>query len=151
MLLAQIGTTAVLFFLRSTQGDAMQDEGLLNEVFHYVVSGVALIMPVSGWFISKKSLKSIKEHDSLSDKLSKYQSGLLLKYAFYEGPTIFAAVAYFLTGNFLFLGISLGLIAVFLLHIPTRSRLFMDVPLSLVEESKLNDPEAEVVETLVND
>ena len=53
MLLAQLGTGAVLLFLRSTQGDVMHDDAQLAQIFQYLVPAVALIMPFIGWILSK--------------------------------------------------------------------------------------------------
>lgn len=151
MLLAQVGTGAVLLFLRSTQGDVMHDDAQLAQIFKYLVPAVALTMPLIGWILSKKALKNIATSDPLSDKLRKYQGNLLLKYAFFEGPTLLALVAYFLTGEKLILGVAVGLVLWFLTQIPTKNRLFDEVPLLPLEESKLNNPEAEVAEMPVRE
>lgn len=151
MLLAQVGTGAVLLFLRSTQGDVMHDDAQLAQIFKYLVPAVALTMPLIGWILSKKALKNIATSDPLSDKLRKYQGNLLLKYAFFEGPTLLALVAYFLTGEKLILGVAVVLVLWFLTQIPTKNRLFDEVPLLPLEESKLNNPEAEVAEMPVRE
>ncbi|MEZ4902681.1 MAG: hypothetical protein R2822_13490 [Spirosomataceae bacterium] len=151
MLITQVGISTVMFFLRTTQSSALQNENLLDEFFQYLVPSVAFIMPTLGWFFYKKSLQNIGKSESLSEKLSKYQSSLLLKYAFFEGPSIFASVAYFLTGNILLLGVCVLLILLFLTQNPTKNKLFNEIALSPLEESQLNNPEAEVIETLVKD
>lgn len=151
MLLAQVGTGSVLLFLRSTQGDVMHDDAQLAQIFKYLVPAVALTMPLIGWILSKKALKNIATSDPLSDKLRKYQGNLLLKYAFFEGPTLLALIAYFLTGEKLILGVAVGLVLWFLTQIPTKNRLFEEVPLLPLEESKLNNPEAEVAEMPVRE
>lgn len=151
MLVAQVGTASVFFFLRSTQADVMQNNAQLADIFQYVVPVIALVMPVSGWLLSRKSLKKLTENEPLSDKLRKYQSNLLVKYAFFEGPTLLALVAYFLTGEDGYLGIAAGLVLGFLSQIPTKQRVFDEVPLSLLDASKLNNPDAEVVEMPLKD
>jgi hypothetical protein len=151
MLLAQLGTGTVFFFLRSTQADVMENNVELAQIFQYLIPIVALTMPFIGWMLSKKALKNIAANDPLSDKLRKYQSNLLLKYAFFEGPTLLALVAYFLTGEKLILGIAVGLVLWFLTQAPSKNRLFDEVPLLPLEESKLNNPEAEVAEMPVRD
>ncbi len=151
MLLTQVGTGTVLFFLRSTQADVMQNDAQLAQIFQYLVPVMALTMPLIGWMLSKKSLKSIAINEPLSDKLRKYQGNLLLKYAFLEAPTLLALVAYFLTGEKLILGVAIGLVLWFLTQTPSKNRLFDEVPLLPLEESKLNNPEAEVAEIPVRD
>ena len=151
MLVGQVGTGAVFYFLRSTQAEVMHDEAQLAGIFQYVVPGAALLLPLAGWFLSKNALKNITEREPLSDKLRKYQSNLLLKYAFFEGPTLLALVAYFLTGNKVFLGAAVALVIWFLFQVPNKDRVFSEIPLLPSEESKLNDPEAEVAELPVRD
>lgn len=151
MLMTQVGITVVVFFLRTMQSDFIKKEDNLNGIFQYVVPLIGLIMPILGWILFKKALNDIKERESLSEKLSKYQNGLLLKYAFFEGPTIFTAVAYFLIGNYLFLSVGGLLILLFLTQHPTKHKLINEIPLTPLEISQLNNPEAQVIETLVRD
>jgi len=150
MLLAQIGTGVVFFFLRSTQEVVMQNNTALGEIFQYLIP-ILILMPVLGWLLSKNTLKKLKESDSLSDKLRAYQSVLLVKYAFFEGASLSSLIAYFMTGKNLYLGVAAGLVLVFLSQIPTQKRLFDEVPLSLTDESKLKDPDAEVAEMPLKD
>lgn len=150
MLLAQVGTGAVFFFLRSTQEEVMQNNAELGEIFQYLIP-ILILMPFLGWFLSKSTLKKLKENDPLSDKLRTYQSTILVKYAFFEGASLFSLIAYFLTGTNMYLGIAAGLVLFFLSQIPTPKRLSAEVPLSLIDESKLNDPDAEVAEVPLKD
>lgn len=151
MLVAQVGTGAVFFFLRSTQADVMQDDAELAQIFRYFAPIFALVIPSVGIMLAKKSLRTILANEPLSDKLRKYQSSLLLKYAFFEASTFLTLIAYFVTGDKLLLGIGAGLVLWFLTQIPTKNQLFDEVPLLPLEESKLNNPEAEVAEMPVRD
>jgi hypothetical protein len=151
MLVAQVGTGTVMFVLRSTQADVMHDDAQLAKIFQYIVPGAALFLPLIGWVLSKRTLRNITEREPLSDKLRKYQSNLLVKYAFFEAPTLLALIAYFLTGKQGFLGAAVALVLWFLSQVPTKSRVFSDIPLLPLEESKLNDPEAEVAEMPIRD
>lgn len=151
MLVAQVGTGTVFFVLRSTQADVMHDDAQLAEIFQYIVPCAAVLLPLVGWVLSKRTLRNITEREPLSDKLRKYQSNLLVKYAFFEAPTLLALVAYFLTGKQGFLGAAVALVLWFLSQVPTKSRVLSDIPLLPPEESKLNDPEAEVAEMPIRD
>ncbi|MFN8343743.1 MAG: hypothetical protein U0X91_01995 [Spirosomataceae bacterium] len=151
MLVGQVGTGAVFYFLRITQAAVMQDDAQLAGIFQYIVPAAVVLLPLSGLMLSKNALKNITEREPLSEKLRKYQSNLLLKYAFFEGPTLLALVAYFLTGKVAFLGAASALVIWFLFQIPHKDRVFNELPLLPSEASKLNDPEAEVAELPVRD
>lgn len=151
MLVAQVGTGTVFFFLRSTQANAMPKEATLGKLFTYLVPGTALVLPMLGILLAKRSIKGLEISDLLSDKLRKYQSTLIFKYAFFEAATFFSLVAYFLTGEWLHLGIAGALILFFLTQLPTRNRVFNEVPLSSLDESQLNNPDAEVADIPVKD
>ncbi|WP_428662850.1 hypothetical protein [Runella sp.] len=151
MLVAQVGTGTVFFFLRSTQANAMPSEVTLGKLFVYLVPGAAVVLPLLGMQLSKKSIKELGIADLLSDKLRKYQSALIFKYAFFEAATFLSLVAYFLTGEMLHLGVAGTLVLFFLTQLPTRNRVFNEVPLSPLDESQLNNPDAEVAHIPVKD
>ncbi|AXE16484.1 hypothetical protein DR864_01440 [Runella rosea] len=151
MLVAQVGTGTVFFFLRSTQSKSMPNEVTLGQLFGYLVPCAAVILPLVGILLAKKTIKALRINDLLSDKLRKYQSALIFKYAFFEGATFFSLVAYFITGELLHLGVAGALVMVFLTQLPTRNRVFNEVPLSTLDESKLNNPDAEVAAIPVKD
>lgn len=151
MLVAQVGTGTVFFFLRSTQANAMPNEATLGKLFLYLVPGAAVVLPLSGMLLAKRAIKGLEISDLLSDKLRKYQSTLIFKYAFFEAATIFSLVAYFLTGEWLHLGVAGALVLLFLTQLPTRHRVFSEVPLSTLDEAQLNNPNAEVADIPVKD
>lgn len=151
MLLAQVGTGTVLFLLRNTQVEVTPNHEMLSQALMYIGPFLAFMLPFMGWAISKQTLKTISSKESLSEKLRKYQSNLLLKYAFFEAPTLVSAFGYFLTGNIWFLGAGIGLVLFFLTQAPSKKRLLKTLPFSPIEEAKLNNPEAEVTELPIKD
>ncbi|AEI50375.1 hypothetical protein [Runella slithyformis] len=151
MLVAQVGTGTVFFFLRSAQLNAMSNEATLNKLFTYLVPGIALVLPLLGIVLAKRTIKEMEISDLLSDKLRKYQSTLIFKYAFFEAATIFSLGAYFLTGELRYLGVAGAPVLLFLTQLPTRRRVFSEVPLSTLDKTQLNNPDAEVAQIPVKD
>jgi len=85
-------------------------------------NGLLLLVPIFaliGIFASnlvfRKKLKGIREKSNLKEKMEDYRSALIIKLALIEGPSFFTVVAYLLTGNYIFLGIVVVLIIVFLI------------------------------------
>lgn len=79
-----------------------------------------------------------KQHENLHAKLTDYRTVLLLYQAFCEAGALFGVIGYFLTGNFIFLGITgLMLLAMFA-KLPTKSRLISELQLDWQEQQELN-------------
>ena len=84
----------------------------------------------------------MKDLKNLNEKLTGYQSALIIKYALVEGPAFFTIVAYLLTANILFPFITVFLVFVLVLSAPRKDKLISDLNLSLSETNLLNKPDA---------
>ena len=71
-----------------------------------------------GNILYRKRVRKAREQSTLAKKLNGYRVGLMLRYAFWIAPSLFAIVAYFLTGNWIYLALSVIVILVFLAHRP---------------------------------
>ncbi|MFS4468425.1 hypothetical protein [Maribacter sp. 2210JD10-5] len=104
-----------------------------GNVLLYAVPVVALIGYFGSQFIFKKLLSSLKNTDSLEDKLKKFQSASLVKYAFIEAPTFLALFIYYSSGNALPLVIALCLLAYLYVQKPNKERIIKSLPLTSEE------------------
>jgi hypothetical protein len=77
-------------------------------------------------------------------KLVNYRAALIVKLALLEAPSFFTVIAYLLTGNYIYLGIVLILLIVFLLYTPTKEKLINELELPRDEVEIINNPEAEI-------
>ncbi len=80
-------------------------------------------------FLFKSQLNSISENAELKEKLIKYQSASIIKYAVLEGVALFSIVIYTSTNNFLYLLIASGLLLYLILQRPTSSKIISDLDL----------------------
>ena len=132
LLFGQVVILVIFYYLVSTKQTNLNEE--LNDVFQiiapvFVVGGLILSS-----FLSKQKLNSIKRMPELMDKLSAYRTMLIIKYATLETPSLFALVCFFLTGNFLFIGLSGILIVYFAIIRPSRYKIVNDLELSRNEQ-----------------
>jgi len=99
----------------------------------------------------KNKINLAKEKLSLIEKMSDYRSALLLRWALLEFPSFFSIIAFFLTGDFFFLGIS-ALIIVFFINIkPNIDKVSIDLELSIGDKMTINDPDAIIAEINTNE
>lgn len=116
------------------------NNGLLLIVSIFTVFGI-----LGSNLIFKKKLSGIREKSSLKEKMEEYRSALIFKLALIEGPTFFSVIAYLLTGNYIFLGMVLILIIVFLIYTPKQSKFINDLELTKSESDLINNSEAEII------
>jgi hypothetical protein len=99
----------------------------------------------------KNRINITKEKLTLIEKMSDYRSALLLRWALLEFPSFFSIIAFFLTGDFFFLGIT-ALIIVFFINIkPNIEKASIDLELSIGDKMAINDPDAIIAEININE
>lgn len=110
-----------------------------QDIFIYIVPIVA----AAGYFLSqlvfKKQIASIAREEKLPIKLAKYQIASLIKYALLEGPGFLALMAYFWSGNALYLVIAIALIVYLFVQRPTAEKIKKELPLTLVEQKQFDN------------
>ena len=111
-----------------------------------ILLGVTAVAATSGIFagnmIFRKRLEQLVELKNLNEKLTGYQSALIVKYALIEGPAFFTVVAYLLTTNVLFPVIAVFLVVVMVLSAPRKDKLISDLNFSTKETSVFENPDS---------
>lgn len=108
-----------------------------DNLFLYVVPILALIGYFGSQLLFRKLTTRINPSIALEEKLKKYQSFLLIKYALIEFPAFIGLMAYYSSGNALPLVISICLLAYFSVQRPTKENIIKWVPLSQEEQLKI--------------
>jgi hypothetical protein len=104
-----------------------------DDVFFFVVPGLALMTLFAGNMVGQKLLENAKSQSSDEAKLSAYRAMLIIRYALFEGPSLLAIVAFMLSGNLYYIFISVVLILLLLMMRPSRSKIEMDLGIRLAE------------------
>jgi hypothetical protein len=111
----------------------MQSSGMyfgvmnMNDKFGFIAPVMAIGGFMGGYLIFQKQLESLNNKSSLSEKLLAYQSALISRFALLGTPSLFAIIAYAISGNMFFLFISGALGIYFLFLRPTRDKLESDL------------------------
>lgn len=104
----------------------------------YLVPTIA----VAGYFGSKyifgRQIQKILRETPLSEKLQQYFSAAIIQYAVIEGPGFLALLAYFTSGNALFLVIAICLIVYLYTRKPTYQKLKNELQLSYAEQKEFD-------------
>lgn len=120
-------------------------DGELSTIFLFMVPLFAIGAIIGSHLISKSQLAAIKTKAELSDKLQDYRGLIILRYALIEGAALFSIVTYFLTANFILLGIG-ALLVIFLgIQRPTKAKVAKELYLNKEERTTIEDPDAVVM------
>lgn len=131
LLMGQILLVGTFTFLKLGLGiTSTEDIGELKFIFQIIIP-VGLIFGFGmGQFLMNKRLPSIRQL-SFTEKLNQYRSLLIIRCALLEGFILFAAVVYYLSDDYIFLGyVFLGVMG-FLFLRPTRFKLQEDLEINL--------------------
>lgn len=124
MAAAQVIFALVSTFLVLTAGGAVAFfTPQVIQVFLGVVILLVLGGIVSGRLIFFARMTALRNQPDFSGKLQGYQTSLIIRYAMMEGPCLVALIIFYLTGNFIFLGIAVVAILVFIGNYPSGNRL----------------------------
>lgn len=105
----------------------------------YLVPAVAIAGYFGSTYLFEKHIRKIKKDDSLVKKLQRYQSALVLQYAIIEGPAILALMAYYTSGNALFLAIAACMIVFLYSKKPSFQKLSAALPLSFEDQKQFDN------------
>ena len=117
----------IIMFSKMKSTEIILDDSA--DIFKYIIPSAAIIAFFLSNFLFKSQLNSISENAELKEKLIKYQSASIIKYAVLEGVALFSIVIYTSTNNFLYLLIASGLLLYLILQRPTSSKIISDLDL----------------------
>ncbi|MEC7265155.1 MAG: hypothetical protein VXW38_15555 [Bacteroidota bacterium] len=126
----------ILFYTQS-QGAQMNFD-TSGDMFMAIVPVVAIGSIFLGDLIFKKMLGSLPKGSSLRDKLAKFQTASIIKFALLEGAALFAIVIFSNTQNLTYLIIGAFLIFYLLLQRPTKDKIERILDLRGEEKAEFN-------------
>lgn len=137
----QVVFALVLFFLNQTQVKVAFITPEIHQTLMWIAPALAVAGIVLGWLVFNTKLKSLQNMNSLTEKLKGYQSAMIIRFAFMEGPSLVALVFFYITGDYIFLGVSAFIILAFLFNRPSKSLIIRHLQLHDDERLLLEDPE----------
>jgi uncharacterized integral membrane protein len=137
----QVVFALVLFFLNQTQKKIEFITPEIHQTLVWIAPALAVAGIVLGWLVFNTKLKPLQHKNSLFEKLKGYQSAMILRFAFMEGPSLVALVFFYITGDYIFLGVSAFIILAFLFNRPSKSLIIRHLQLHDDERLLLEDSE----------
>jgi hypothetical protein len=135
LLAGQVMFAAVSYFVaEKTPNFSLKNTG---DVFLYIVPLMAIGSFTAGNIVFKQKIASLPAKDILMEKLIGYLTALIIRFALLEGASLFGIVAFMLTGNLLFLLISVLLMLFMLTLRPSADKVATDLELSYEEKLEL--------------
>ena len=109
----------------------------------YITLGVSFICVFGfsvGRAIFKNKLKRLSQQEDLAEKMHKYMSLNITKYAIFEGCSFCAAIAALLTGETILLTFSILMLMLVFIDRPSNYKAIKDLQLSAEEGQKIQNP-----------
>ena len=88
-------------------------------------------------YLFNKQLENAASHQTIQAKLNVYKSGMIIRYALLEGPSLFCITCYLVTGNmayFVFTGI---IVLYFMTLWPSKERIASELNLRVEDAEKI--------------
>lgn len=133
----QLGPLLFLAIIHFVILDPSSNNKELGETFRYLIPGLAIAAIFAGRFVANNRLQAIKGEADLDKKLEEYRSVSMIRWSLIEGVTLFAVVAYFLTGLSTLALVVLALSAYFFTQRPRPELLITELELNSQERSAI--------------
>ena len=117
----------------------IQDEAIVldrdyNDIWGLVIPIIVVIMVVSSKLFYNYMVNSGLEKSLEAQKIKTYKTSNVIKFALLEGANLLSVTFYLLTGDFLYAGMFIIVLGIFLLNIPGKEKFMIEFELSSVEK-----------------
>ncbi len=109
-----------------------------DSTFLIAIPVVALAGYMLGNLVFNSLVRKSTENSTLTSKLTRYQSAILVRIACLEAPAFLAIVATFITSNAAFLLVSLLMLVLMYLQFPSKEKFKNAFTLTMKEKSELD-------------
>lgn len=99
----------------------------MQEIFFILALVSAALGIMIGNRIFKSRLQIIKQQPSMQEKMTLYKAALITKLALFEGPSLFAIICYFITGDIKLLIPAGVIVLLFIMSRPSKEKIMADL------------------------
>jgi hypothetical protein len=127
----------VVYFIVSLlliQDEAIELDRDYNDIWGLVIPIIVVIMVVSSKLFYNYMVNSGLEKSLEAQKIKTYKTSNVIKFALLEGANLLSVTFYLLTGDFLYAGMFIIVLGIFLLNIPGKEKFMIEFELSSVEK-----------------
>lgn len=123
--------------LVSKSGGFITDDPLMEQILKMIAIGLAVVIIPIAFSFPQKLIRKISKELSLEEKLSRYQSALIIRFALTEGIAIMAIVFFLLTADNDLLMLFAIILLFYIISRPTPFKAATDLELSEIEKHEL--------------
>ena len=110
-----------------------------EDLMIWAVPALALAQLLLSQFVYKSRIKRAKAAEKLYEKMAGYKNGMLLRFIVLNSASLLAAIAFLMTGQWVFIGISVIVAGVMFFYRPTVPRFIEDLDLDELEQQVVLD------------
>ncbi len=103
----------------------------------FIAPLIVVVLVVSSKLLYKHNVDSIKREVSLNEKLISYRTSSIVKFALLEAANVLSITFYLVTGDFLYAGMFVIVMAIFFINIPGKDKFSLDYNLNSDDINKL--------------
>lgn len=101
-----------------------------STIWGFVIPVIVVAMVVTSKLLYNYLINTNLDETSEDQKLNIYKTGNLIKFALLEGANLLSITFYLLTGDFLYAGMFIIVLGIFLINIPGKEKFLMEFDVS---------------------
>jgi hypothetical protein len=137
LFLGMIIFLVIASLLVSNSGPLIAEDPLLTQIFKLIVIGFTVVIIPIAYSFPHRLIKKIDVESPLSEKLSKYQQALTIRFALTEGVGIMTSIFFLLTGDTDLIMVLAIILLFYILSRPSPFKAGTDLDLSEIEKKQL--------------
>lgn len=108
-----------------------------NSLFGFIIPVIIIILVISSKLLYRRLLSQQPRETSLDEKIKSYRTLNIIKFALLEGANFISITFYMLTGDFLYIGMSIIVLALNFIYFPGMEKFIEDFELTPEDMEKL--------------
>lgn len=108
-----------------------------NSLFGFIIPVFIIILVISSKLLYRRLLSQQPRETSLDEKIKTYRTLNIIKFALLEGANFISITFYMLTGDFLYIGMSIIVLALNFIYFPGMEKFIEDFELTPEDMEKL--------------
>jgi hypothetical protein len=105
-----------------------------STIWGFIIPVIVVIMVVASRLLYNYMINTNLDGTSEEQKQNIYKTGNLIKYVLLESANLLSITFYLLTGDFLYLGMFIIVLGIFLINIPGKDKFLTEFGLTSIEE-----------------
>ncbi|HSD63015.1 MAG TPA: hypothetical protein VLB50_04425 [Ignavibacteriaceae bacterium] len=121
-----------------TGNDFILTENDYGAFIGFIVPIIIVILVLASKYLYKRLISAQVKEASLYDKIISYRTNNIIKFALLEAANLLSITFYLLTGDFLYIGLFLIILALNFIYFPGKEKFMTDFELTQEDLEKLN-------------